>query len=310
MEKPEVTRLIKEQAHKLGFDGCGIAKVERLKKNEAFLKEWLQKGLHAAMRYMENHFDKRVDPSELVPGAKSVVSVILNYYPKEEQRDKKAPVVAKYAYGKDYHYVIKDKLKELFSYINSEISECSGRYFTDSAPVLDRAWAERAGLGWIGKNTNLIVPYKGSYFFIGELIVDLELEYDTPVKDMCGSCTKCISACPTNALVVPYLLDSNRCISYQTIENKEGIPESFKGKFEDRVFGCDICQDVCPWNRYAKPTKEEAFNPSELFLDLNRNDWYSLDEETFNTIFKKSPLKRAKFKGIKRNLDNINTLGD
>lgn len=301
MEVSKHTRLIKQKALELGFDSCGFAKAEKLTKDEAFLQKWLDKGLHAAMDYMQNHFDKRVDPTILVPGAKSVVSVILNYFP-EKQQNAQAPKLAKYAYGEDYHFIIREKLNQLLAFINEKVSSCNGRGFTDSAPVLDRAWAAKAGLGWIGKNTNLIVPQKGSFYFIGELIIDLDLVYDVPIKDMCGSCTKCIQACPTNAIVVPYLLDSKRCISFQTIENKADIPKQFKGKFQNWVFGCDICQDVCPWNKFSEPSKEESFSPSKSLLELTADEWYKLDEETFKKMFRKSPLKRTKYSGIRRNL--------
>lgn len=304
MNLKDQTKIIRNKALELGFDFCGFAKAEKLTKNEMFLRNWLDKGLHAAMSYMENHFDKRVDPTILEPGAKSIISVLLNYYPEQEQKEG-APLVAKYAYGKDYHFVIRDKLNELLNYINREITPCNGRGFTDSAPVLDRAWAAKAGLGWIGKNTNLIVPQKGSYYFIGELIIDKELEYDEPIKDFCGSCTKCIQACPTNALVVPYLLDSNRCISYQTIENKSEIPEKLKGKFENWIFGCDICQDVCPWNSKSEPTTVSEFNPKKTFLEMTAEEWNQMDEDSFKELFRKSPLKRTKYAGIRRNLDFI-----
>lgn len=306
MDKSELTRLIKQKSLELGFESCGISKAEKLSEKEAFLKNWLEKGLHATMHYMENHFDKRLDPTKLVPGSKSVISVLLNYFPDRIPSHSDAPVIAKYAYGKDYHFVIKDKLKELLEYINQELVPCDGRFFTDSAPVLDRAWAAKSGLGWIGKNTNLIVPQKGSFFFIGELITDLELVYDSPIKDMCGSCTKCLQACPTNALVVPYVLDSKRCISFQTIENRHEIPDNLKGKFQNRIFGCDICQDVCPWNKFARPHEVEEFTPQKGVLNLSRRDWEIMDKDQFNTLFKNSPLKRAKFDGLKRNLNFIN----
>jgi len=303
MDYIEISKNIKAKATALGFDGCGFAKAELLPHDKAFLQKWLDRGLHSAMQYMENNFDKRTDPRELVDGAKSVISVIYNYYPEEEQKDSEAPVISKYAYGTDYHFVLKDKLKELFNFIHETIQPITGRVFVDSAPVLDRAWAARSGLGWIGKNTNLIVPDLGSFVFIGELIIDLELEYDTPISDRCGSCTKCIQACPTNALVVPYLLDSNRCISNLTIENKGAIPEKFKGTFENRVYGCDICQDVCPWNKGHKPTKEKAFSPHPRLLEMNVEEWHQLDEETYREVFRKSAVKRAKYSGLKRNLD-------
>lgn len=295
--------LIKAKAQELGFAACGFSKAEELKKDKAFLQKWLDNGLHAGMQYMENHFEKRTDPSKLVEGAKSVISVVFNYYPEEVQGNGDTPVISKYAYGVDYHFVLKDKLKELLKYIQSDIEEVEGRVFTDSAPVLDRAWAARSGLGWIGKNTNLIVPNLGSFVFIGELILDIELEYDAPIEDRCGSCTKCISACPTNALVMPYKMDSNRCISFLTIENKAEIPEKFKGKFENRMYGCDICQDVCPWNKDHKVTTEEAFKPHPKLLELDKEGWKNLDEDTYREIFKKSAVKRAKYSGLRRNID-------
>ncbi len=303
MDKNEISGKIKSKAIELGFESCGISKAEKLSSHERFLKNWLTKGLHASMHYMANHFEKRLDPTKLESGTKSVISVLLNYYPERTQESKALPKVAKYAYGKDYHYVIREKLKVLLGYINEELVPCSGRVFTDSAPVLDRAWAANSGLGWIGKNTNLIVPHKGSFFFIGEILIDKELEYDSPIPDMCGSCTKCISACPTNALVTPYLLDSNRCISYQTIENKEDIPTKYKGKFQNWAFGCDICQDVCPWNKFTEPTKKAEFTPHSKLLEMTRKEWQEMDEEKFRTIFKNSAVKRAKFKGLRRNID-------
>lgn len=292
---------IKDHAIRLGFDACGIARAQRLSRQEAFLKTWLERGLHAGMNYMSNYFDKRADPRELLVGAQSVISVLLNYYPEKKQHAGGLKV-AKYAYGKDYHRVIKEKLRQLLKSIQSEITPCEGRFFTDSAPVLDRAWAAEAGLGWIGKNTNLIVPQQGSFFFIGELIIDIELEYDVPIEDHCGSCTKCIQACPTNALVLPYLLDSNRCISYHTIESKNTIPEKYRGKFENWIFGCDICQDVCPWNRFSKQTHEPAFQPDEEFLRMDKDDWRALSEEKYKKRFSGKALERKGFEGIKNNI--------
>jgi epoxyqueuosine reductase len=303
MNVAEKSILIKEKALELGFDACGIAKAEALSNEKLVLRKWLDRGLHAGMHYMENYFDKRTDPTILVPGAQSVISVVLNYFPDVQQLDNEAPVLSKYAYGVDYHYVLKEKLKQLLILINAEIGKTTGRVFVDSAPVLDRTWAAKSGVGWIGKNTNLIVPEVGSFVFIGEIILDMELDYDTAIEDRCGSCTKCINACPTNALVVPYLLDSNRCISYLTIENKEAIPEKFKGKFENRVYGCDICQDVCPWNSKVKPTKETQFTPSKKLLELTHAEWQELDEPIYRELFKNSPVKRAKFAGLKRNID-------
>jgi epoxyqueuosine reductase len=304
MDKSVLTAKIKTRALELGFDGCGIAASKRLSKQETFLKYWLEKGLHATMHYMASHFDKRVDPGELVPGAKTIISVVLNYYNQNPQPEG-APLVAKYAYGTDYHVVIKNKLKQLLGFIQQQIPACTGRMFVDSAPVLDRAWAAEAGLGWIGKNTNLIIPGKGSFFFIGELIIDTELEYDTPIKDYCGSCTKCINACPTNALVVPYVLDSNRCIAYHTIENRDIIPPHFKGKFNSWIFGCDICQDVCPWNKSPESAHEKQLQPLDEIKAFTADNWKSMNEESFNKSFRNSAIKRTGYKGIKRNLDFI-----
>lgn len=304
MEKKEISNRIKSKAIELGFESCGISKAEKLTEHEIFLGKWLEQGLNAAMHYMENHFEKRLDPTQLEPETKSVISVLQNYYPKGKQNIN-APKIAKYAFGEDYHFVIRDKLKLLLDYISSELIECKGRVFTDSAPILDRAWAANSGLGWIGKNTNLIVPHKGSYFFIGEILINIELEYDIPIQDYCGSCTKCIHACPTNALVTPYKLDSNRCISYQTIENKDKIPDNLHGKFQNWVFGCDICQDVCPWNNKAEPSNEARFEPDKKFLGMKNDDWYNLSEGDFNRLFKRSALKRTKFRGLRRNLEFI-----
>ncbi len=306
----EKSILIKQKALELGFAAVGFAAAGELTKEKEFLRIWLDEGLHASMHYMENYFDKRVNPQVLVPGAKTVISLALNYFPGELQHDESAPVLSKYAYGIDYHFVLKDKLKSLFGYINSAIQPVEGRGFVDSAPVLDRAWAARAGLGWIGKNTNLIIPRTGSFVFIGELIIDLELEYDKPINERCGSCTRCILACPTNALIKPYVLDSNRCISFLTIENKDAIPETYKGKLEDRVYGCDICQDVCPWNRNHEATTETAFTPSKRLLGLSLQEWREMDETTFRELFKKSAVKRAKFQGLKRNIDFISRQGE
>lgn len=303
MNLSEYSILIKEYARELGFGACGFSKAEMLHRDREFLRKWLDNGLNAAMQYMDNHFEKRVDPTKLVEGAKSVISVVYNYFPQRQQEHAEAPVLSKYAYGIDYHFVLKEKLKNLLNYIQENIQQVDGRVFVDSAPVLDRAWAARSGIGWIGKNTNLIVPKLGSFVFIGEIILDLELEYDKPIEDRCGSCTKCISACPTNALVMPYTLDSNRCISFLTIENKGEIPEKYKGKFQNRVYGCDICQDVCPWNSNHAPTDEDAFKPHPKLLDLHNQDWNELDEETYREVFKKSAVKRAKFGGLRRNID-------
>jgi epoxyqueuosine reductase len=295
------TKLIKAEAERLGFMSCGVSKAEFLEEEAPRLEQWLNENRNGEMRYMENHFDKRLDPTLLVDGAKSVVSLLLNYYPDEVQREDSYKL-SKYAYGRDYHFVIKDKLKHLLRFIQEEIGEVDGRAFVDSAPVLDKAWAAKSGLGWMGKNSNLLSKKTGSFFFIAELIIDLELEYDTPVTDHCGSCTACIEACPTDAIYEPYKVDGSKCISYYTIELKEQIPATEKGKFEDWMFGCDICQDVCPWNRFSKPHNEPLFNPHPDLLQLNKKDWEELTQETFGKIFQKSAVKRTKFAGLQRNI--------
>lgn len=283
----------------------GISKAKLLSEDAKRLEEWLKKESHAGMSYLERNFDKRVDPRKLVPGAKSIVSLLYNYHSKAKQVEG-APKIAKYAYGEDYHFVIKEKLLLLWNRISEEIGQIEGRYFVDSAPVLDRAWARESGLGWIGKNSMLINKQKGSDFFIAELIIDLELEADAPIKDYCGSCTKCIDACPTDAIQNNRTLDSNKCISYLTIELKdELIPRSFKGKMDDWVFGCDICQDVCPWNRFSTPHEEDRFLPQLSLLEMTKNDWDQLEEQRYRILFKGSAIKRAKFKGLKRNLKAI-----
>lgn len=254
------------------------------------------------MGYMENHFDKRLDPTLLVDDSKSVISLLLNYYPEQTQIEDSYKI-SKYAYGQDYHFVIKEKLKEFLFSIQENIGEVSGRAFVDSAPVLDKAWAAKSGLGWIGKNSNLLSKQVGSFFFIAELIVDLELEYDTAVTDHCGSCTKCIDACPTGAIIAPYVVDGSKCISYFTIELKDNIPQEMKGKFDDWAFGCDVCQDVCPWNRFSKPHKEPLFNPNPELLSMTKKDWEEITEETFRAVFKNSAVKRTKYDGLKRNID-------
>ena len=298
------TQFIKKEASRLGFMYCGISKSGFLEEEAPRLENWLKKGMQGQMSYMDNYFDKRLNPTLLVEGSKSVVSLLLNYYPSQQQIQN-APKISKYAYGQDYHYVIKDKLKELLHSVNEQIGEVSGRAFVDSAPVMDRAWAKKSGLGWVGKNSNLINKQSGSFFFLAELIIDLDLEYDGPVKDYCGSCTKCIDSCPTEAIVEPYVVDGSKCISYFTIELKESIPDSMKGKFEDWAFGCDICQDVCPWNRFSKVTKEARFKPALSLLDLTNNDWKNLQLETFDLLFQKSAVKRTKFEGLKRNIQFI-----
>lgn len=295
--------LIKEKARELGFLDCGISPARYMEEEKERLQNWLSQEMQGQMAYMANHLDKRLDPRLLVENARSVVSVLLNYFPSEKQTDPDAPVLSKYAYGTDYHFVLKDKLAELLKYIQSEIAPCSGRFFVDSAPVLDRAWAARSGLGWIGKNTNLISPEHGSFFFIGELIIDLELPADDKVvRDHCGNCTRCLDACPTQAIVAPYKLDARKCISYQTIENRGEIDPSLKGQFENRVFGCDICQDVCPWNLKSEAHHEPAFHPDIQLMNLRKEDWMEMDKPRFNELFRNSAVKRTRFEGLKRNL--------
>ena len=287
---------------RLGFLSCGISKAEFLEEEAPRLEKWLNKGMHGEMSYMENHFDKRLDPTKLVDGAKSVISLLLNYFPSEKQ-DSNSYKISKYAYGTDYHFVIKDKLKSLLHFIQEEIGEVHGRAFVDSAPVLDKAWAARSGLGWMGKHSNLLTQQVGSFYFVAELIVDLDLEYDHPVTDHCGTCTACIDACPTEAIVEPYVVDGSKCISYYTIELKNEIPSEVRGKFEDWMFGCDVCQDVCPWNRFSKPHQEPLFNPHPDLLSMTRKDWEEITHEVFQKIFKKSAVKRTKFSGLRRNID-------
>lgn len=293
--------LIKAEALRLGFLSCGISKAEFLEEEAPRLEEYLQKERQGEMSYLENYFDKRLDPTKLVEGSKSVISLLLNYYPEEKQREDSYKI-SKYAYGTDYHFVIKDKLKSLLQFMQQEIGEVEGRAFVDSAPVMDKAWAAKAGLGWVGKHTLLLSKQKGSFFFVAELIVDLELEYDAPVTDHCGSCTACIDACPTNAIVEPYKVDGSKCISYYTIELKDQLPQEMKGKFDDWAFGCDICQDVCPWNKFSKPHNEPLFNPHPELLSMSKKDWEEITEETFRKVFKKSAVKRTKYSGLMRNI--------
>lgn len=302
-QQARYAHLIRQEAQRLGFDFIGFAKAQHLDEEARRLEEWLNRNYHGKMSYMANHFDKRVDPTKLVPGAKTVVSLMYNYFPAEEQTDPDAPKIARYAYGKDYHYILKPKLKELLAFIRDQIGDVEGRCFVDSAPVLERDWAERAGIGWTGKNTLLINPKAGSWFFLAELIIDLELPADTPMKDYCGTCTRCIDACPTEAISPEgYIVDGSKCISYLTIELRDAIPDEFAGKMENWMFGCDICQEVCPWNRFATPHREEAFEPHPDLLDMPRREWEELTEETFREIFRKSAVKRTKFKGLKRNI--------
>lgn len=302
--KEKHSAMIKQKATELGFSFCGISKADFLEEEARRLDSWLKEGYHGKMKYMENHYDKRLDPRLLVEDAKSVVSLLLNYSTDQEQADPEAPKISKYAYGKDYHFVIKDKLKVFYQFIQDEIGEVGGRVFVDSAPVMDKAWAKKSGLGWVGKNTNLIHPKQGSYFFIAEMILDLNLEYDGPIKDYCGTCTKCIDECPTDAIVQPYVVDGSKCISYLTIELKdELLPHEFSGKLDNWMFGCDICQDVCPWNRFSTPHKESLFHPHDALLKMSKADWEDLTEEVFQELFRKSAVKRTEYSGIKRNID-------
>ncbi len=300
--KRQYTQLIKSEAKRLGFLSCGISKAEFLEEEAPRLERWLNQHMHGSMHYMENHFDKRLDPTKLVEGSKSVISLLYNYYSPEKQQDESAPKISKYAYGTDYHFVIKDKLKSLLNFIQDEIGQVHGRTFVDSAPVLDKAWAAKSGLGWIGKHSNLLTQQVGSFYFIAELIVDLELEYDTPTTDHCGTCTACIDACPTEAIVEPYVVDGSKCISYFTIELKDELPQSFKGKFDDWMFGCDVCQDVCPWNRFSQSHNEPLFNPHPELLSMTKKDWEEITEDVFKKVFKKSAVKRTKFIGLQRNI--------
>jgi epoxyqueuosine reductase len=298
------TKIVKDTALLLGFDFCGIAHADFLDADAHRLETWLNKGMHGSMQYMEKHFDLRTNPRKLVPGAKSVITLLINYFPNEKQNEA-APKVSKYAYGKDYHEIIRGKLNHFFFLLNEKIGNIHGRGFVDSAPVLERAWAQKAGLGWIGKNGNLINKKQGSFFFIASLITDLDLLADeTGVKDYCGTCTKCIDECPTEAILPNKIVDGSKCISYFTIELKDAlIPEKMKGKFDNWLFGCDTCQDVCPWNRFSKPNTEKGFEPIKTILNFSDNDWDELTEEKFKIIFKDSAIKRSKYAGIKRNFN-------
>ena len=301
------TQQVKAFARNLGFDHCGIARATRLDEDARRLEQWLQKGMHGNMKYMENYFDLRIDPAKLVPGAKSVITLLLNYFPEQEQNEN-SPRIARYAFGKDYHEVIKKKLHVFLSLIREHIGDVQGRGFVDSAPVLERTWALRSGLGWVGKNGNLINKQNGSYFFIATLITDLDLRFDDPfAKDFCGTCTRCMDACPTEAILPDKVVDGSKCISYFTIELKELlIPDTMKGKFDNWLFGCDTCQEVCPWNRFSSNTREAEFAPLPQILNFSNSQWEELTEETFKHIFRQSPLKRSKFEGIKRNLHFLN----
>jgi epoxyqueuosine reductase len=305
------SRIIKSEALRLGFSGCGISEAGFLHMDAERLNTWLEKGYNSGLVYMEKHFDLRTDPRRLVEGAKSVVSVILNYYPPKKQTDPEAPVIAKYAYGKDYHQVMRKKLRSLLAFTSALIPGCAGSVFSDSAPVMEHALASRAGLGWIGKNSLLLTSDFGSFVFLGEMIVTAKLGYDHPIKEMCGSCRSCITSCPTAAILENRTVDAGKCISYHTIESKTpDIPETFNGKFQNRVFGCDICQDVCPWNTRATPHHVEEFNPHPDLLTMNKNDWHHIDKDKYNGLFRGSAVKRAKFEGLKRNLDFLKFQGD
>ncbi|MGR6087707.1 MAG: tRNA epoxyqueuosine(34) reductase QueG [Arcticibacter sp.] len=296
------TLLIKQEAIRLGFSFVGVSKAEFLQEEAPRVEAWLKNNMHGQMSYMERNFDKRLDPRLLVGGAKSVVSLMLNYYPEQHQHNDESPRISRYAYGRDYHLVIKEKLKELVDFIRQNIGEVNGRVFTDSAPVLERSWAVKSGLGWMGKNTNIIHPKNGSYFFLAELISDLDLEYDAPIRDHCGTCTRCIDACPTEAIIKPYVVDGSKCISYFTIELRDAIPVEMKGKFENHAFGCDICQEVCPWNRFSLPTKVADFKPNEVLLGMKQHDWLDMTQEIFDKVFDQSPINRTGLKGMQRNI--------
>jgi epoxyqueuosine reductase len=303
MDNARVAHIIKQSAKDVGFDFCGISKAGFLEEQAPILEKWLSNGMHGSMRYMENHFDKRLDPTKLMEGSKTVVSLLYNYYTQDQVETSLGLKISKYALGEDYHTVIKEKLYEYLDKLRSHLGHIEGRVFVDSAPVMDKVWAAKSGCGWIGKHSNLINRQIGSFFFIAELIIDIEAEPDAPVPDYCGTCTRCIDACPTDAIVEPYIVDGSKCISYFTIELKEAIPTGFEGKFDNWIFGCDICQDVCPWNRFKKKTTEQRFYPIQDIFDLKKEDWEAMNEQTFNEIFGKSALKRAKLKGLKRNIN-------
>ncbi len=299
-----LTQKIKQQAKLLGFQNCGIAKAEELTEEARLLEAWLNQNYQGEMAYMANHFDKRIDPRKLVDGAKSVISLSYNYFTEKRQADPEAPIISTYAFGEDYHEVVKGKLAQLLSFLKQEVGDVYARCFVDSAPVMEKAWAKRAGVGWIGKHTNLLTKGTGSFFFLAEIICDVALEYDSPVKDFCGNCTKCIDACPTNAIFAPYQLDASKCISYFTIELKHHIdlPDTLSDQFENRMYGCDICQDVCPINARAKPHSEPLFEPKEELLYMSKNDWQQLSEDAFKKLFKNSAVKRTKYHGLMRNI--------
>jgi epoxyqueuosine reductase len=307
-----ISEKIKSQVKELGFLGCAIIPASFLEEEEVNFKSWLDKGMHGEMDYMARNVEKRLDPLLLLENAKTLIVVLQNYFPQKTQKNPDAPVLSKYAYGTDYHFVMKDKLRKLLDFIQEKVGPCNARPFVDSAPVLERAWARRAGLGWVGKNSNLISIQHGSFFFIGELILDIELPYDNPkqVADHCGTCTRCIDACPTKAIVANRVIDARKCISYQTIELKDDLDENLKGNFENRIFGCDICQDVCPWNLKSTPHNEDNFEPHPKLLELRKNDWYQMEKPLFNELFRNSAVKRTGFKGLKRNLKFVQPATD
>jgi epoxyqueuosine reductase len=302
--KEHYSALIKTEAKRLGFLACGIAEAGFLEKEAPRLEKWLKENNHGEMKYMENHFDKRLDPRLLVDDAKSVISLLYNYYPEEKQSESSFKV-SKYAYGEDYHYVMKDKLKALLFFIHENIGDVNGRAFVDSAPVMDKAWAVKSGIGWLGKNANVLTKKVGSFYFIGELIVDLKLAYDSPTTDHCGQCTACIDSCPTEAIIAPYIIDSKKCISYATIELKNEIPDYFKDKMDDWIYGCDVCQDVCPWNKFSKTHNEPLFEANKPWIKYSKKEWTEITEEVFKIQFKKSAVQRTKFNGLKRNIEFV-----
>jgi epoxyqueuosine reductase len=309
MQPEQNTERIRAEAHRLGFEFVGFARAERLDAEARRLEAWLQQGAHGKMAYMENHFDLRIDPTKLVPGAKTVICLTFNYHNPDKQEDAEAPKISQYAYGEDYHFVVKDRLKALLAYMQAEIGEINGRCFVDSAPVLEREWARRAGIGWNGRHTLTIHPRRGSYFFLAEIICDLELVHDDPIRDHCGTCRRCIDACPTEAISPEgYFLDASKCISYLTIELRDEIPAGFKSQMDNWMFGCDVCQDVCPWNRFAKRHEEPDFEPHPDLLGMDRRAWLELTEEVFGKIFKKSAVKRVKYAGLKRNINFLKRL--
>ncbi len=303
--KKRNSQLVKRLAKEIGFSSCGISKARFLHEEEKKFEDWLRQGYQGSMSYLERNFDKRLDPTKLVPGAKSVISLSYNYFPPKKLISDNNFIISKYAYGKDYHKVLRNKLKKLFTKIRDKIGEVEGRVFVDSAPIHERAWAKLSGVGWIGKNSLLINKNQGSYFFLAEIICDLDLEYDEPVLNRCGNCTRCIDACPTDAITKAQVIDANKCISYLTIENKEKIPKELRGSINNSIFGCDICQDVCPWNKKSVPHNEKEFIPKKELRDLKKKDWIELTEDTFNKIFEGSAVKRTKFQGLKRNIKAV-----